>query len=205
MSPGMANFSRLRNYSQAPTHWQLRFKNKVSISFEIWVGLRESWCSEWLAVLLTFASPSKKLRISHLFSLCSSVGTAHRLCGWCHRHAQRGRCQYHWVYWGLLRLRTAVLCPTAPYPCNKQVRVWENEFFIGPGTSLLCSLVWKILEKKPRVSVWKQPSIRAFHWVFVLGQVTALSFLICSSKLNSHPFFLTTIIMPHSLWDHWRI
>uniref|UniRef100_F7BZY4 Solute carrier family 23 member 2 n=1 Tax=Equus caballus TaxID=9796 RepID=F7BZY4_HORSE len=61
------------------------------------------------------------LLVAPWFKVPYPLGTAHRLCSWRHRHAQRGGRQHYRVHRGLLRLCQAVLRPTASHPCYKQV------------------------------------------------------------------------------------
>ena len=149
------------------------------------------------------ASLRKFMRLSCLFSFLSSMGTAHHLCGWCHRHAQCGRCQYYRVYRGLLRLCKAVLCPTAPHPCNKQVRSWEKtSSSSGPA---LHTLLFGLDNQEFQHEVAKhQGSLLAVCF----GQVTApiLPWFSSSIIWSRIPTLLPhgNNRIRHSLWDHSR-
>ena len=123
----MTVFIQLRNYSQASCTDDLCVKI-VTMSFKNLSGsCRVLWHTEWLNILITFGFPSKKVYAAFmLVFFLSSVGTAHRLCSWCHRNAQCGRCQYYRVYRWLLCLCKVVLCPITSHPCNKQVGSWEK-------------------------------------------------------------------------------
>ena len=154
----MTVFIQFRNYSQASCTDDLRVKI-VTMSFKNLSGsCRVLSHTGWLNILITFGFPSKKVYEAFmLVFFLSAVGTAHRLCSWCHRNAQCGRCQYYRVYRGLLCLCEVVLCPITSHPCNKQVGSWENELFTGPSASYFA--LWF---EQSRVSTWNSQASGLF-------------------------------------------